>query len=75
MKNILILLILISLSIQSKPEDAEDCKELSFLSHEENVKIIGRFYQNNNITWIVHSGSALEFYIIGNFTEVILVGD
>ena len=81
MKNIFILLILIGLSFPSKInsflkfEDVEDCKELSFFPNEENVKIIGRFYQDNNITWIVHSGSALEFYITGNFAEIILVGD
>ena len=39
------------------------------------MKIIGRFYQKNNITWIVHSGSSLEFYITGNSAEIILVGD
>ena len=83
MINIFILSILISLSLSFKSkinsflkfEDVEDCKELSFLPKEENMKIIGRFYQDNNITWIVHSGSALEFYITGNFAEIILVGD
>ena len=39
------------------------------------MKIIGCFYQKNNITWIVHSGSSLEFYIAGNSAEIILVGD
>ena len=82
MKNISSLLLLISLSFQSKissfqkyEDDADDCKDLSILPNEENMKIIGRFYQDNNITWIVHSGSALEFYITGKFTEIILVGD
>ena len=82
MKNISILLLLISLSFQSEissfqkyEDDADDCKDLSILPNEENMKIIGRFYQDNNITWIVHSGSALEFYITGKFAEIILVGD
>ena len=65
MKIVYFLLILFTLSFQRKNnflkilEDTDDCKEKSFLPNEENVKIIGRFYQNKNITWIVHSGSSL----------------
>ena len=83
MKNILIVLILISflfnLSIQKeinfnenhKTEDV--CKEFTFLPIEQNVKIIGRFYQDKNITWIVHSGYAIEFYLTGNSAEILIV--
>ena len=81
MRVVCFLLILFTLSFQRKNnflkilEDTDDCKEKSFLPNEENVKIIGRFYQNKNITWIVHSGSSLEFYIRGNSAEISLVGD
>ena len=83
MKNISILLLLISLSFQSEINSfkkyvylADDCQDLSFLPNEENMKIIGRFYKDkNNIAWIAHSGSALEFYITGKYAEIILVGD
>lgn len=81
MKKIFFLLLIITLSFQrqnnffQKLGDTDDCKEKSFLPNEENVKIIGRFYQKKNITWIVHSGSSLEFYITGNSANIILVGD
>ena len=52
----------------------EECKDLSFTPTKENVKLIGRFYQNEDIKWFVQSGSAIEFYAEGNSTEVILVG-
>ena len=76
-----LLILVFALSLQENKNlfqkfgDTYDCKEKSFLPNEENVKIIGRFYQKNDITWIVHSGSALEFYITGNSAQIILVGD
>ena len=77
--ELLLLLILFTLSFQSnineKLEDTDDCKKKSFLPTEENVKIIGRFYQKSDITWIVHSGSALEFYITGISANIDIVGD
>ena len=54
------------------PEDS--CKDLSFDPTEENVKIIGRFYQKDDITWVVQSGSAIEFYATGLSSEIVLVG-
>lgn len=81
MKITLFLLILFTLSFQKKDnffkqlEDTDDCKEKSFMPTEKNVKIIGRFYQKNNVTWIVHSGSSLEFYITGITAKISLVGD
>ena len=56
-----------------KAED--DCKEFTFLPTEKNVKTIGRFYQNKNTTWIVHSGSAIEFYLKGISAEILILGD
>lgn len=53
----------------------DDCKVIKYLPNEKNVKIIGRFYQEKDITWIVHSGSAIEFYVKGNSVNILLVGD
>ena len=53
----------------------DDCKVIKYLPNEQNVKIIGRFYQEKDITWIVHSGSAIEFYVKGNSVNILLVGD
>lgn len=41
----------------------------------ENVKLIGRNYINNGITWLAQSGSAVEFNITGSAAEVTVVGD
>jgi len=51
------------------------CQDYTFLPIEENVKIIGRYYQNKGATWIIYSGSALEFYASGNYLEFNLLGD
>lgn len=53
----------------------DDCKEKSFLSNEQNVKFSGRVYQKDDITWLVQSGSSVEFYITGSNIEILLVGD
>ena len=53
----------------------DDCKDKSFPPIEENVKFSGRVYQKEETTWLVHSGSSIEFYITGSKIEVVLVGD
>jgi lysophospholipase L1-like esterase len=53
----------------------DDCKEKTFLPTEENSKILGRFLQKEDSTWLVQSGSSLEFYITGSRAEMLLVGD
>ena len=45
------------------------------MAKKDNVKIIGRYYQNDDITWITYSGSAIEFYASGNYVELVLAGD
>ena len=85
MKNIFIYLILFlfifkfssqkEINSKRKNKVEENCKEFTFSPIEQNVKIIGRFYQDKNITWIVHSGSAIEFYLTGNKAEILLLGD
>ena len=66
--------ILLSKKLTSFLNDAI-CEDYKFLATEENVKITGRFYQNDDVTWIVYSGSAIEFYASGNYAELFLVGD
>lgn len=53
----------------------DDCKEKTFLPTQENSKILGRFYQKEDSTWLVQSSSSIEFYITGSRAEIILVGD
>lgn len=51
------------------------CDDYNFPATKDNVKIIGRYYQKNDVTWIVYSGSAIEFIAVGNYIELTLVGD
>ena len=90
MKNIhlaLLFLSLLSLSICSPRKKvaflsslrkavlaADACKDLSFLPTKENVKITGRYFQKNDITWVVQSGSAVEFYVTGKSAQVVIAG-
>ena len=54
---------------------ADSCKDFAFPPTKENVKIIGRYYRDEeDITWVVQSGSAVEFYATGNSAEVVIVG-
>ena len=79
----LLISILFNLSFQKflEPEKeplllaTDDCKDKTFSATEKNVKITGRFYQNEDTTWLVQSGSSIEFYLSGQKTGLILVGD
>ena len=53
----------------------DDCKEKAFLPTEENVKFTGRVYQKEDETWLVQSGSSIDFSIKGSKIEILLVGD
>jgi len=53
---------------------ANACKDSTFLPIKENVKITGRYYQNEDVTWLVQSGSAVEFYATGNSAQVVIEG-
>lgn len=79
MKEYLLILILLSINIflsnQFNLRSTESCQDYSFLATSENVKIIGRYYQNEDITWITYSGSAVEFYALGNYAELVIAGD
>ena len=61
--------------LESVLKGTDDCKNKSFPPTEENVKFVGRVYQEEGVTWLVQSGSSIEFYITGSTVEVVLVGD
>ena len=42
---------------------------------DENVKLTGRIYDDGKVTWLVHSGSAAEFFLYASEAEIILAGD
>ena len=74
----LLLLILLSVSFQKKIDflkATDDCKYKSFSPTEENVKFSGRIYQKDDTTWLVQSGSFIEFYLTGSKADLVLVGD
>ena len=73
---IVFLLILNNCSSKTSPKIflADECEDQTFTPTKENVKLIGRYYQNEGVHWIVQSGSAIEFYATGNSAEVLLVG-
>ena len=54
---------------------SEKCEEKTISPNSENVKFIGRFYIKEEVTWLVLSGSSIEFYLTGNSAEINLVGD
>ena len=47
----------------------------SFGVSEENVRLIGRYVIKDGTLWLVQSGSAAEFTVIGKTAELIIKGD
>lgn len=47
----------------------------NYAAVEENVKLVGRTCRKNDITWLVQSGSAIEFTVTGKAAEITLAGD
>ena len=72
---LIVLNINILLSKKLNLRNTASCSDYLYSPSKENVKIIGRYYQKNDITWIIYSGSAIEFYASGNYVELSLVGD
>ena len=58
-----------------KEMNCSTCKEESFIANEDNVKLIGRYHMNNSITWLVQSGSSIEFNLIAKTANIVLAGD
>ncbi len=56
-------------------EDTGVTTEGSWELTEENAKIIGRTVRKDDITWLVQSGSAVEFTVSGTVAEIVLAGD
>ena len=54
---------------------SEDCQEETIIPNSENVKYIGRFYIEDDVTWLVLSGSSIEFYLTGKSAQINLIGD
>lgn len=46
-----------------------------YAATDKNVKLIGRTMHSNDITWLIHSGSAVEFTVTGKSANIILAGD
>lgn len=66
-------------ALKRRAKESEDtgvttdgCWELT----EENAKIIGRTVRKDDVTWLVQSGSAVEFTVSGGtVAEIVLAGD
>ena len=52
-----------------------DLRDEDFYATEENVKFTGRNYVDGDITWLVQSGSAVEFTVNARSAEVTIHGD
>ena len=61
--------------LTQEKRSSENCKDTTIIPNLENVKFIGRFYIKEDITWLVLSGSSIEFYLTGKTAEINLVGD
>lgn len=49
--------------------------EKNFIATSENVKLLGRTDLNEDILWLAHSASGVEFTFTGTTAEVTVVGD
>ena len=47
----------------------------NYFATEKNVKLTGRTLHKDNVTWLVQSGSAIEFTVTGKSAEFTLMGD
>ncbi|MBQ2265642.1 MAG: hypothetical protein IJY06_01180 [Oscillospiraceae bacterium] len=56
-------------------EEAGDPVTKSYAATENYVNIIGRNVQKEDVTWLVQSGSAVEFTVTGTSASVQLAGD
>lgn len=49
--------------------------EGDYAAVSSNVKLVGRTLRKNDITWLVQSGSAVKFTVLGTSASVTLAGD
>ena len=79
--NSLIVLFLLSIinSIYLKEVEEnsfkDECKNMSFFANDETVKFLGRYFLNDNIIWLVQSGSSIEFILKAKTASIVLAGD
>ena len=77
MKPVLILLTfsLIILTSQKLNLRTLSNEPTNIIPTERNVKIIGRYAEKDGYIFLIHSGSAIEFYATGASLSVTLLGD
>ena len=73
--HFLLIILCINLIISKEFLSLASCQDYSFLPTKENVKIIGRTYQEKETLWLIYSGSSIEFYAVGNYVDIIFAGD
>ena len=56
-------------------EETGEVISRTFRAVDENVKLTGRTYDDSDVTWLVHSGSAAEFDLTASEATVVLAGD
>ena len=62
-------------SIIDKKLINNEFKQILIKPELSNVKYIGRYLIKEDITYLLQSGSAIEFYLIAKSAEIILAGD
>ena len=73
--HFLLIILCINLIFSKEFLSLASCQDYSFLPTKENVKIIGRTYQEKETLWLIYSGSSIEFYAVGNYVDIIFAGD
>ncbi len=53
----------------------KECITSDYAATDKNVKLVGRTMRSNDITWLIHSGSAVEFTVTGKSVNITLAGD
>lgn len=62
-------------SLRGKLLSTGEFTEQIFPATEQYVKITGRTYRDSDTTWLVQSGSAVEFTVNGKSAEITIKGD
>ena len=69
-------LTLMKRSLLAEPDDdTGEVKTQTVSVSEENSKLIGRTMEKDGVTWLVHSGSAMECTVTGTEASVTICGD
>ena len=69
-------LTLMKRSLLAEPDDdTGELKTQTIPLSEENTKLIGRTLGKDGVTWLVHSGSAMECTVTGTEASVTICGD